>query len=217
VIRHFFALLVLSVLLSGCSDANVDTYPVTQVVDGDTIKVLINGEEETIRLLLIDTPETVHPNKPIQPFGPEASAFVKQLLSEKRVLLELGISERDKYGRLLAYVYTAEGEMVNKLLLKNGLARVAYIYPPNTKYIDEFKEIQNQARKDNIGIWSIETYDNEDESKLTNDCVIKGNINSNGEKIYHVPSGQYYERTKAEKIFCTEKEAIQAGFRKSKR
>jgi micrococcal nuclease len=205
-------------LLVGCSSEVDSLYEVTKVVDGDTIKVKINGQEETIRLLLIDTPETVHPNKPVQPFGPEASAFVKELLEDKKVKVELGISERDKYGRLLAYVYTESGEMVNELLLAEGLARVAYIYEPNTKYIDEFYAIQKKAQKQNVGIWSIENYDDLDnEQEVTGDCDIKGNINSKGEKIYHLPSGAYYKQTNAEEMFCTEEEAVNAGFRKSKR
>jgi micrococcal nuclease len=219
--RNQFLILVVTSLFSlliGCSN-DVDTYyEVTRVVDGDTIKVQINGQEETIRLLLIDTPETVHPNKPVQPFGPEASAFVKELLEGEKVKVELGISERDKYGRLLAYVYTESGEMVNELLLAKGLARVAYIYEPNTKYIDEFYAIQKKAQKENVGIWSIENYDDtDDEPVLTGDCDIKGNINSKGDKIYHLPSGAYYKQTIAEEMFCTEEDAVNAGFRKSKR
>jgi micrococcal nuclease len=110
-----------------------------------------------VRLLLVDTPETVHPDKPIQPFGAGASAFAKQSLSGQNIKLEIGQSKRDKYDRLLAYVY-ADGNMFNKMLLKKGLARVAYIYPPNTKYVDEFKSIQKQAKQNALGIWSIKNY-----------------------------------------------------------
>jgi micrococcal nuclease len=218
-VKKLFLFLSLFVLvLTGCQSQGENLYYVTKVVDGDTIKVRINGEEETIRLLLIDTPETVHPHKPVQPFGPEASTFVKKLLEGKMVRLELGIAERDKYGRLLAYVYTENGDMVNELLLQEGLARVAYIYQPNTKYVDEFQEIQKIARQLNKGIWSIENYDDDRiGEELTGDCLIKGNINSKGEKIYHVPTGTYYERTKAEEMFCSEEEAKKAGYRKAMR
>ncbi|OZM56286.1 nuclease [Lottiidibacillus patelloidae] len=212
----FFSILI--TLLMGCTSDGDYLYEVTKVVDGDTIKVIINNKEETIRLLLIDTPETVHPSKPVQPFGPEASTFVKELLEGKKVRIELGISERDKYGRLLAYVYTESGEMVNELLLAEGLARVAYIYEPNTKYVDQFYAIQNEARKQNVGIWSIENYDDlDDVEESTIDCNIKGNINSKGDKIYHLPSGAYYKQTIAEEMFCSEDKAEKAGFRKSKR
>lgn len=84
---------------------------------------MANGNEETVRLLLVDTPETVHPSKPVQPFGPEASKFTKELMpAGSEVEVETGIGERDKYGRLLAYFYV-DGKMVNKLLLEKGLAR----------------------------------------------------------------------------------------------
>ena len=205
-----------------------------KVIDGDTVKIkLSNGNEETVRLLLVDTPETVHPTKSVQPFGPEASQFAKELMpANSEIEVELGISERDKYGRLLAYFYVDE-KMVNKLLLEKGLARVAYVYAPNTKYIDEFEAIQKKAQTKEVGIWSIENYvtsrgfnDKETkpkpqtpvtENKTCTEPTIKGNINSNGEKIYHIPSGQYYQITKAEEMFCTEKDAQEAGFRKSER
>ncbi|CRH71368.1 SPBc2 prophage-derived endonuclease yokF precursor [Chlamydia trachomatis] len=119
--------------------------------------------------------------------------------------------------------------MVNKLLLEKGLARVAYVYAPNTKYLDELENIQKQAQQNEIGIWSIENYATSkgfDDSKSKeasvekpigscNNPQIKGNINSKGNKIYHIPSGQYYEITKPEEMFCTEKDAQDAGFRKS--
>jgi micrococcal nuclease len=206
------------------------TAEIIKVIDGDTVKIkMTNGNQETVRLLLIDTPETVHPSKPVQPFGPEASKFAKELMpSGSKVEVETGIGERDKYGRLLAYFYV-DGKMVNKLLLEKGLARVAYVYAPNTKYLDELENIQKQAQQDEIGIWSIENYATSkgfDDSKSkeasvekpTGSCnnpQIKGNINSKGNKIYHIPSGQYYEITKPEEMFCTEKDAQDAGFRKS--
>ncbi|MFI8491846.1 thermonuclease family protein [Peribacillus butanolivorans] len=210
------------------------TAKIVKVIDGDTVKIkLPSGNEETVRLLLIDTPETVHPSKPVQPFGPEASKFTKELMpAGSEVEVETGISERDKYGRLLAYFYV-DGKMVNKLLLEKGLARVAYVYAPNTKYIDELEGIQKQAQKEEIGIWSIENYATskgfddsntevvtEKKNAKSTSCSkpeIKGNINSKGDKIYHIPTGQYYEITKPEELFCTEQDALNAGFRKSQR
>jgi micrococcal nuclease len=217
---------------------------VVRVIDGDTLKITLNGREETVRLLLIDTPETVHPNKPVEPFGKDASNFTKNTLPQNsKIQVELGISERDKYGRLLAYVYK-NGKMINEQLLEKGLARVAYIYPPNTKHIDEFRVIQSRAQKQAIGIWSIENYATDrgfndnvtkqssnhkqnitSSSKTANNIysnqqckkVIKGNITSTGKKIYHVPGGQYYQITKPEQTFCTEEEAQKAGYRNSMR
>lgn len=207
-----------------------------KIIDGDTIKVIINGKEETVRFLLVDTPETHHPRLGVQPYGPEASAFTKQLLSESTVQLEKDVSERDKYGRLLMYVYTPDGRSVQEELLKSGLARVAYVYPPNTKYVDEYNTIQKTAQKNNVGIWSIENYAQEDgfhaESNQSNKQTetisfpadanggckgqIKGNKGSNG-LIYHIPSGRFYNVTKAEECFSTQQAAIDAGYRKSSR
>ena len=138
---------------------------VTRVIDGDTMEVTIteNGKtkKETVRLLLVDTPETKDPNKPVQPFGPEASQFTKETLEGKNVELELDTSERDKYGRLLCYLWIGN-KMFNESLLEKGLARVAYIYPPNVKYVDQFNEIQKKAQEAGLGIWSIENYVQED-------------------------------------------------------
>lgn len=136
------------------------TAKVVETIDGDTIKVSINGTTETVRFLLIDTPETKHPSKPVQPFGPEASKFTADLLNGKKVDLEKDISERDKYGRLLFYVYV-DGKSVQEQLLEKGLARVA-IYPPDVKYVDQYRVIQDKAQKGGIGIWSIENYAQED-------------------------------------------------------
>ncbi len=217
-------------ILSGCSllqPADRDRIPVQvlDVVDGDTIKVEVDGKSETVRFLLVDTPESVHPNKPVQPFSKEASKYTEELLSGSDVELELGIGERDKYGRLLAYVY-ADGKSVQKSLLEKGLARVAYVFEPNTKYVDDYEKIQKQAQKEGVGIWSLENYTQEDgyvpkesgdrvNETADSKCTIKGNVNSSGEKIYHVESGRYYKITKPEEWFCTEQEAIDAGFRKS--
>jgi micrococcal nuclease len=222
-------MLFVMMMLTSCSETENQGIPVTKVVDGDTIKVQLNGKEETIRMLLIDTPETVHPNKPVQPFGTKASQFVKEELEGQQVKLEMDVSERDKYGRLLAYVYTLDDVMINERLLEEGLARVAYVFEPNTKYVDQFYEIQQQAKQAEKGIWSIENYATDqgfnvdtsggeiagENEKQNDECDIKGNINSRGEKIYHLSSGRYYKQTKPEKMFCTEEEAKKAGFRKA--
>lgn len=161
--------LFILVFLCGCAQHAADFKPVeetsgnrmaayvTRVVDGDTIKITIGSKEETVRFLLVDTPETKHPKMGVQPFGPEASAFTKEKLEGKNIELELGINERDKYGRLLAYVYV-DGERFNDALLREGLARVAYIYPPNTRYLDELEAVQQKAKEEGKGIWSVEDY-----------------------------------------------------------
>jgi micrococcal nuclease len=196
-------------------------------IDGDTIKVKYEGKEESVRFLLVDTPETKHPRTGVQPFGPEASKFTSKMISSGQVQLEFDIGGRDKYQRLLAYVYV-DGVSVQEELLKAGLARVAYIYAPNTKYVDQYQEIQKVAQQKAIGIWSVENYATdsgfvtEEPKKVETTtektgCEIKGNINSKGDKIYHMPEQQYYGITNPEEWFCSEQEATTAGFRASQR
>lgn len=136
------------------------TATVVNVIDGDTLVVKLLGKKETVRMILVDTPETVHPDKPPQPFGKEASDFTKSLLTGKSVELELDVQERDSYGRLLAYVYL-DGKSVQEELLAKGLARLA-VYPPNVKYENTYREIQEKAQQQKLGIWSIENYVQED-------------------------------------------------------
>lgn len=129
------------------------TVPVVSVTDGDTIKVSIGGTTETVRLIGVDTPETVHPSKPVEPYGPEASTFTKRRLSGQNVRLEFDVEERDHYGRLLAYVWIAN-ELFNATLVKDGYAQVLTI-PPNVKYADQFVALQREARENNRGLWGL--------------------------------------------------------------
>ncbi|WP_305880086.1 thermonuclease family protein [Sporosarcina sp. Marseille-Q4943] len=129
-----------------------------KTIDGDTIKVLYNGQEINVRYLLIDTPETNHPRLGKQPFGDKSKERNRQLVNSGALTLEFDIGERyDKYDRLLAYVYV-DGKSVQKTLLAEGLARVAYVYPPNTRHLTPFEEAQASAKKKGLGIWSIENY-----------------------------------------------------------
>lgn len=134
---------------------NIKTYEVTRIVDGDTIKVNFNGKEESVRLIGIDTPESVHPDASKNlPEGKVASEYTKSKLDGKEVGLEFDVQERDHYGRLLAYVWIG-GEMFNNVLLSEGYAQVA-TYPPNVKYVDDFTAIQKEARENNKGLWAYE-------------------------------------------------------------
>ncbi|MYL43946.1 thermonuclease family protein [Virgibacillus salexigens] len=138
---------------------NKEKVTVDRVVDGDTVKVEFpSGETETVRLLLIDSPESVHPTKPVQPYGEEASDFAKDTLKEGQTLtLEKGDPERDKYDRLLGYIWV-DGKNFNQLMIEEGFARVAYVYEPNTKYVDEFREAEKAAEQESNNIWSIDGY-----------------------------------------------------------
>ncbi|MDO8657601.1 MAG: thermonuclease family protein [Candidatus Levybacteria bacterium] len=125
---------------------------VTKVIDGDTIEVdLGNGNIKTVRYIGIDTPETVDPRKSVQCFGKEASAKNKELVGGGAVGLEKDISETDKYGRLLRYVYMGD-LLINQFLVAEGYA-YSSSYPPDIKYQDKFKVAEQQAKASNKGLW----------------------------------------------------------------
>lgn len=130
---------------------------VTRVVDGDTIEVSLEGEIEDIRLLGIDTPESVKPDSPIECFGREASAAAEAFLADAEVTLVRDVEDRDRYGRLLRYVYVGE-EMANARLVVNGYA-TAYTYPPNVRHADLFVRLEREARADDRGLWAADTCD----------------------------------------------------------
>ena len=128
--------------------------PVTRVVDGDTFWAddgTIDGLK--IRLIGLDAPETRNTGrKTIGYFGSESKDYLKQLLTGKRVRLELDVAKYDQYNRTLAYVFLEDGTFVNAELLKRGYAVVLTI-PPNVKYADEFLRLQRKARRQNVGLW----------------------------------------------------------------
>ncbi|MCY8923045.1 thermonuclease family protein [Bacillus atrophaeus] len=129
-----------------------------RAVDGDTIKIKYNGNVDTVRYLLVDTPESKKQDSCVQPYGEDASKRNKELVSDGKLQLEFDKGDRrDKYGRLLAYVYV-DGKSVQETLLKEGLARVAYVYEPNTKYIDQFKKDEQEAKTERLSIWSKNGY-----------------------------------------------------------
>ncbi|MBX6395079.1 MAG: thermonuclease family protein [Alicyclobacillaceae bacterium] len=130
---------------------------VAKVVDGDTMEVTYDGKHDTIRLLLIDTPETHKPDTPVEPFGPEAADFAAKTLADKDVKLELDGPERDKYGRLLCYLWIGD-QLFNKMQIEKGYARVAYVYNPPYKHYDELVAAEQKAKQDKVGIWSIPGY-----------------------------------------------------------
>ncbi len=130
-------------------EKNLEWVTVTKIVDGDTIK-LSNGK--TLRYIGIDTPETVDPRRPVGCFGKEASEFNKELVQGKTVGLEKDVSNTDRYGRLLRYVYLEDGRMVNEILVQEGYAN-ASAYPPDVKYQEKFEQAEKQARQSNQGLW----------------------------------------------------------------
>jgi micrococcal nuclease len=158
-----FALLVLvaAVLLrpweAGSSEgesgpAAVRAY-VVRVIDGDTIEARFDGRVEDVRLIGVDTPETVKPGTPVQCFGPRASRFEHQLLEGRQVRLVFGVERRDVYGRLLAYVHLGL-RFVNAELVRRGLARTLAI-APNTRFASRFRDLELIAARHGRGLWGV--------------------------------------------------------------
>ena len=138
------------------TENQVSDVPITliDVIDGDTIKVYVNGKMESVRYLLIDTPESKNPKMCVQLYAKEAFLRNSELVKSGRLTLEFEqVNTRDSYGRLLAYVYV-DGESIQGKLLKEGYARVAYIMNPPYKYLEPFRKEENLAKRNKINIWS---------------------------------------------------------------
>ena len=192
--------------LAGCTEGNNTTQvqeaetniptgeiincQVLRVVDGDTIVISYQGQEEKVRLIGIDTPESVHPQQEKNVlYGKIATAFTKEQLDQKTVGIELDVQERDQYGRLLAYVYV-DGKLFNQTILENGHAKLS-TYPPNVKYVDQLTAAETQAREAKVGLWAEDTAELlEPEVPLPDlttteaEGTLLGNANS---KKYHLP------------------------------
>jgi len=206
---------------------------VSRVIDGDTIEL---SDGRKIRYIGVDTPETQHPVKGQECFGEEAKKFNQKLVAGKRVKLEQDVSDTDRYGRILRYVWLGE-EMVNEVLVKQGYAYAAS-YPPDVKYQDKFRTAQDEARQTNAGLWGACETVNLDEinarldeaeanlavgeqriDKVKSECLIKGNISQQG-NLYHLPDCPSYDsvvinEAQGEKWFCSEDEAQAAGWEKA--
>ena len=218
------------------NEATMHMEQVGRVIDGDTFDTATS--DHRVRLIGVNTPEI----RPVEHYGKEASAFAKSKLEGKRVMLFADAGNKDRYGRLLRYVFVdGQDLMFNELLLQEGYANTMTI-APNVTYADRFVMVEREAREQERGLWK-ETdkatssggddgaeaggntvgktgEPNNNAAPQSNSCkepTIKGNINSKGDKIYHMPGGASYEQTKAEEMFCTEDEAIDAGFRAAKR
>lgn len=139
-------------------DAIETSYRVVSVSDGDTVKVSINGKTETIRLIGVDTPETVDPRKTVQCFGHQASDFTKISLLNKQIHLRADNTQtdRDKYGRLLRYIFLTDGTNFNLTLIQSGYA-FEYTYKVPYQYQKEFKAAQVSANNEQKGLWNPST------------------------------------------------------------
>lgn len=160
--RFLAALLLFSLLFAACLPEEPPEpdglpectwAPVKRVTDGDTIVVAYGGRDERVRYIGIDTPEVAGSPVGEQPFGPAAKARNEELLRAGRACLERDITERDRFGRLLRYVWNEDGELVNEVLLREGLARMT-TYPPDVKYVESrYRPAQVEAQEEFRGMW----------------------------------------------------------------
>jgi micrococcal nuclease len=133
--------------------SRASTGVVVRVVDGDTVRVRLGRTTQTVRYIGVDTPETVKPNEPVQCFGPQASAYNKHLVANRRVRLQFGPERHDRYGRLLAYVYVVgEKRSVSAELVARGYGRVIAI-APNTAHVRAYLRLERSARHERLGLW----------------------------------------------------------------
>lgn len=204
---------------------------VARVIDGDTIE-LQDGRK--VRYIGIDAPEASRD----ECFAAEAKAANARLVLGQPVRLERDVSDTDRYGRLLRYVHAGE-TFVNVQLVAGGFAR-AVTYPPDVRHRDALRAAAAEAKAKRRGLWAgcplpsppktTDTVNSSDRGNLryeesesvepVDGCAIKGNINAKGEKIYHLPGCGSYEKTaidaaRGERWFCTEAEALAAGWRKA--
>jgi micrococcal nuclease len=160
---------ILSLLLGGCGWISpphqdlgypIDAYPIDEaevirVIDGDTVDLRLDGSEERVRLIGIDTPESVSRTTPDQCWGAEASQALGHLLPTGTVVrVERDTEARDRYGRLLLYVHRSSDDLfVNQWMVQEGFAEVAS-YPPNDTFERHFAAVRNEARRQNLGLWA---------------------------------------------------------------
>ncbi|MBP2014718.1 thermonuclease family protein [Anaerococcus degeneri] len=193
---------------------------VKYAVDGDTIWVDIDGKDEKVRFVGVNTPEVAKDGEPAEFMADEAKDFTNKTIKNKEIYLEKDISDRDKYDRLLRYIWLEkpvdnptlndiETKTLNGILVKEGLAFANY-YKPDIKYQEYLKKLEKSAQDNKKGIWSDGT--EQKEEKINQSYLIKGNKNS---KVYHLPEWDSYDTVKEKNAvyFETEKEAKKAGFR----
>lgn len=219
-------------------------HQVASIVDGDTIKVWIGGQRTAIRIIGLDTPESVKPGTAVACYAKQATSKMQSLAQSKQVHLVADPSQgdRDKYDRLLRYVVLPDGRDVARELIAGGFGR-EYTYDTAYARQASYRAAQASAQAGRKGLWGACGYAAAFDPPATTPtpratpvapvnpaappapkgpCAIKGNISSSGERIYHRPGQQHYEQTridtgKGERWFCSEAEAQAAGWRAAKR
>ena len=182
---------------------------VLRVVDGDTLVV---SPDERVRLIGVDTPETVHPAKGVQPYGKEASDFTRKALEGKTVWLEFDVQPRDRYQRVLAYVWTEEPNtdriregMFNARLLLEGYAQIMTI-PPNVAYTERFLGFEREAREKNCGLWALRAPVEE---------IKEGYVANRNSRVFHKVSCGSIARMNQKNalMFEDREEAVKQGYK----
>lgn len=190
--------LALVLLASGQAD---QVYAVERVIDGDTVVLASLGP---VRLIGIDTPETVDPREPVQAFGLEASAYLRSLLGQHPVRVEYDQQRIDKYRRVLAYLYLPDGTFVNREMVRQGYAHAYLTYP--FRYMDDFREAEREAREAGRGLWGEAA-----QAATPASEPVRVWVNTSS-RVYHCPGTRYYGNT-ARGQYMTESEATEHGYR----
>ena len=186
------------------------TFLVTKVIDGDTIDL---ADGRTVRYLNLDTPELAKGQTADECFAIKAKEINEELVLGKKVRLETDENEMDRFGRILAYVYL-DDLFVNQYLLAQGAA-IYQLDTVNLKHTETLVEAANQAHEQKKGLWQECALDPEV------GCLVKGNLDKLDKRQYHLPGFRHYEQTvvnleHGDRWFCSEEEAIKAGFTKAR-
>jgi micrococcal nuclease len=190
--------LTLALVISPASDAYSQL--VTRVIDGDTLVVQGVG---TVRLIGVDTPETVDPRRPVQYFGKEASEFTHRMAQGEVVRLEFDVERKDRYGRTLAYVYLRDATFLNAEIVKQGYGHAYTQFP--FRHLDQFRVYESEAQEAERGLWAGKPA----AAPLSVIAAVRVWVNT-ASAVYHCPGTRYYGNTK-EGRYMTQDEAKRGG------
>ena len=179
---------------------------VTRVIDGDTLVVANVG---TVRLIGVDTPETVDPRRPVQAFGKEASDFTRRTALNKMIRLEFDVEPKDRYGRTLAYVYLPDGAFLNAEIVKRGYGHAYTQFP--FRYLDQFRAYEREAREAGRGLWSAASAQRPLPIAPVVNAAVRVWVNT-ASGVYHCAGTRYYGNTKVG-AYMTQGEARKGGYR----
>jgi len=176
---------------------------VKRVIDGDTIQL---GNGEMIKLIGVDTPETKHPQKPVEYYGKEAYTFTRKMVEGQQVRIEYAQQKKDKYGRTPAYVYLTDGTFLNAEIIKQGYGHAYIAFP--FKYLEQFRQYEKDARNNKLGLWAAKP--KEPEKKLIKEKYVGSKFSNK----YHFSTCTSAQRIKPanRRVFYSVKKAVDAGY-----